>query len=111
MWDFMKPPQIKPVCLTKPTHEAIKELEEYRLYIMKHIEACYKKILEELSVTDPDSLATLNQVISEYKEIEASINTKLTMLDEMINSLGQSLVVVPVYDEKNNNLTLRLGEE
>lgn len=121
MWDFMKPkpPTIKPVCQMQPTQEMIKQLEEYRVYVLKSINCAYTKILKELSVTDPKSLETLSEVIEEYKEIEASIDVKLTQTEEMINSFIETyqaqsiddLRLVCDYDKHTKNLSYRLGKK
>lgn len=121
MWDFMKPkpPTIKPVCQMQPTHEMIKQLEEYRVYTLKSINCAYTKILKELSVTDPKSLETLSEVIEEYKEIEASIDAKLTTMEEMIISFIETykeqsiddLRIFFDYDERTKNLSYRIGKK
>lgn len=119
MWDFMKPPKIKPVCPNVPPHESIKKLEEYRRYVLASLECYYKKILEELSVTDPESLATLNAVINEYKEIESTIDAKLKQMEEMLNSFieayqAQSIEDLRLYYDYNpetKNLSYRIGKK
>lgn len=120
MWDFMKKPKpLKPVCQMQPTHEAIKQLEDYRRYVLASLECYYKKILEELSVTDPESLATLNTVINEYKEIEGSIDAKLKQVEEMINTLifdsveavVDGVILHPVYDADSKNLSYEIRKK
>lgn len=120
MWDFMKKPKpLKPVCQMLPTHEAIKQLEEYRRYVLASLECYYKKILEELSVTDPESLATLNEAIKEYKEVESSIDAKLDQMQEMLNSFietyqAQSIEDLRLYYDYNpetKNLSYRIGKK
>lgn len=112
MWDFMKKPKpLKPVCQTRPTHEVIKQLEEYRLYALATMQKYYEKIVEQLGVTDPASLETLNTVINEYKEIENSIDEKMNSIQEQINSFisiyGKPITALELryeYDEKTKNL-------
>ena len=119
MWDFMKPPKIKQVCPNVPAHESIKKLEEYRRYVLASMEQYYKKILEELSVTDPDSLATLHTVINEYKEIEASIDSKLNQMEEMLSSFIEAYEAESIedlrlyydYDPITKNLSYRIGKK
>lgn len=121
MWDFMKPKPkpLSPVCPAQPAHQTIKELEAYRLYIIKNINCVYEKILEELSVTDPDSLAKLNEVINEYKEIESSIDAKLSQMSEMLNSFIETYKADSVedlrlyydYDVRTKNLSYRIGKK
>lgn len=118
MWDFMKKPP-HPVCPMKPPHVAIRDLEEYRQYVLKSLECYYKKILEELSVTDPASLEKLNEVIQEYNSIESAIDVKLTQMEEMLNSFIQTyeadsikdLRLYYVYDPATKNLSYRIGKE
>lgn len=120
MWNFMKPPKpIKPVCQNQPTHETVKQLEEYRRYVLASLDRYYKRILEELSVTDPDSLATLNEVINEYKGIENSINTKLKQMEEIIDSfvsksaitIANNMRISPEYNQENKNMTFTIVEK
>ena len=121
MWHFKdcKPPIIKPVCKMQPTHEVYKQVEEYRRYILASLECYYNKILQELSVTDPESLATLHKVITEYKEIESSIDAKLEQMEEMLNSFIETyqaqsidnLQLKYTYDEKSKNLSYHIGKK
>lgn len=119
MWDFMKPkpPTIKPVCQMQPVPEMIKQLEEYRVYVLSSINCVYEKILKELSVTDPKSLEVLSEAIAEYKEIESGIDAKLTTMEEMLNTFIETyskhavddLRLVYDYDKHTQNLSYRLA--
>lgn len=119
MRDFMNPPKIKPVCPSIPVHDQLKELEKYRLYIMKHMEACYKKMVEELEAITPENLETLNNAIGEYKELSAGIDSKLNQMEEMINSFIESYQAHSIdnlrlfydYDEHTKNLSYRIGKK
>ena len=119
MWDFMKPKGVRPVCQTQPTHDAIKQLENYRRYVLESIDCYYKQIVEQLSVTDPASLATLNDAIKEYKEILNSIETKSKQMEEELNSFLavykssgiKDLRLHCEYDSTTRNLSYRIGEK
>lgn len=86
MWDFMQ----KPDCNRKPPSESIKELEAYRRYVYENLKAYYKKICEGLSVSDPDSLNQLHDIIANYREVETSVNATVNAMKEQINSLSDA---------------------
>lgn len=119
-WDFMKKPTVlHPICPQQPAHQTIKDIEQYRRYILESLETYYKRILEELSVTDPESLATLNDVIKEYKAIETSIEAKMQQMGEMINSFIETYQAQSIedlrlfydYDERTKNISYRIGKK
>ena len=118
MHDCLKPPALHPVCPTMSVREQIKELEKYRLYIMKIMECSYKKMVEQLSSITPENLETLSEVLAEYREIQDSIDSKLTKMEEMLdsfietysaNSIGD-LRLYHDYDPLTKNLSYRIGK-
>ena len=119
MHDCLKPPALRPVCPTMPVREQIKELEKYRLYIMKLMECSYKKMVEQLSAITPENLETLSEVLDEYKEIQASIDSKLTKMEEMLDSFIETYTAQSIddlrlyfdYDGNTKNLSYRIGKK
>lgn len=86
--------------------ESKKEILAYKRMILGELDVVYKKILQELSVTDPDSLATLHLVINEYKEIETSIDEKLNLMEETLKSWNE--IHKPVIKEEYDPVTREL---
>lgn len=98
MWEFMKKNPLRPVCQMQPTHEAIKELEKYRRYVLDSIECYYKQILEELGNTDPETLEKLTEVLNSYQEVEASIDAKIKLMEEKYTAALESIGITLKFD-------------
>ena len=120
MWEFMKPKPPKPLpCQTKPTQDFIKEINRYRLYVLKDLDEKYNRILQELSVTDPDSLSRMTDILSEYRQVESSIEAKVEKMEQMITSFIETYKADGVedlrlfcdYDSVTKNLSYRIGKK
>lgn len=116
MWEFMKNKKpLQPVCQMQPVNAQIEQLERKRRYILEELDCTYKRILKELSVTDPESLTKLSEVIEEYKVVEESIANKIAMIQEEFDAFMAAYAgntLVSKYDAKTMslNLTIERGE-
>ena len=114
MWDFMKPKPKPP----KPAPGCVQSIEDWRRYILAELDCVYKRILEELSVTDPDSLSKLADIIKEYEEIDGKVAASLNLMQEEIEAFRELLNTAPekgyeidgVYYPDTENLVFRIKE-
>lgn len=109
-----------PICPPSLRLPIIKEVEEYRLYALQSLEAYYRKVINEISVSSPENLAELEKILNEYKTIESNIAAKLASIEEMVNSFIQTHGGNPThgaikikydYDPVTKNLSYSLISE
>lgn len=113
MWDFMKrkPAPPRPVSLCE------EELDKWRCYVLSELETVRLRILEELSVSDPDSLAKLHEIITQYEEVEKGVAASLDLMRAEIKAM-QDAQKIPAkgyrleahFSPSTGNLEFRLKE-
>lgn len=114
MWDFMKP-KPKP---SKPAPMCVNSIEDWRRYILAELDCVYKRILEELSVTDPDSLSKLVDIIKDYEEIDSKVAASLNLMQEEIEAFRELMNTAPekgytvkeIYYPETSNLVFYIKE-
>jgi len=78
----------------QPIHEQIDIMEAKRRYMLDELDLVYKKICENLSVTDPESLTKLHTIIGEYEALLDTIEGKIELFQSdiaLVNEVSKEL--------------------
>lgn len=96
----------------RPAPPCPPDIAAYRDYMLEEIRVMHEQIKEELKVADPEALAELHEIISQYREVETNVTATIELLRSEIrafadiakNPLAVKLELEPVYEPATQNL-------